>query len=154
MSADASDVLPLTEDLPVRRQLESDQDGERVRQGGCICGAVRFEVRGAPIKVGLCHCTMCRKESGSMFVTYGDWPAAQFSVDGRYKVFEGRAFCPDCGARLFHPGADEVEIMLGALDEAPSDLTPTREIWIDRRSAWEQPIPGADHYHRDAPKPT
>jgi hypothetical protein len=29
--------------------------------GGCACGKVRFEVRGEPYRVGVCHCLTCRK---------------------------------------------------------------------------------------------
>lgn len=45
---------------------------EIVRRGGCACGAVRYEVRGEPTVVGLCHCADCRRESGSAFLYYAD----------------------------------------------------------------------------------
>lgn len=39
-----------------------------LRKGRCTCGQVRYEVRGDPTKVGLCHCTGCREETGSAFL--------------------------------------------------------------------------------------
>ncbi len=43
---------------------------ETVRQGGCSCGAVRLEARGELIRVGLCHCLTCRKETGGPFMAF------------------------------------------------------------------------------------
>jgi hypothetical protein len=38
-----------------------------ILRGGCLCGAVRFEVRGGPYRVGVCHCLDCRKAHGAAF---------------------------------------------------------------------------------------
>ena len=38
--------------------------------GGCLCGAVRYEIDGAGGGVSHCHCGMCRKASGAAFVTW------------------------------------------------------------------------------------
>ena len=38
----------------------------RKRTGGRNCGRVKFEVSGTPVRVGLCHCLVCRKETGSL----------------------------------------------------------------------------------------
>ncbi len=40
---------------------------DKIRTGGCLCGAVRYEVSGEPYIAGLCHCTKCRKLTGSAF---------------------------------------------------------------------------------------
>jgi hypothetical protein len=124
---------------------------DKVRTGGCSCGAVRYEVRGEPVKVGLCHCTDCRKETGSMFLPYADWWLKDFSVTGEYRTYEGRSFCPNCGTRLFHLGDGGAEICMGSLDEAPTDLVPTREGWIKRREPWLHPVDGAGQ-HREDPR--
>ena len=59
-----------------------DVDGTRVRYGGCLCGQVRFEVRGEPIKVGICHCLECRKATGAVAMAYADWDWAHFTYGG------------------------------------------------------------------------
>ncbi len=128
----------------------TDEPG--VRHGGCFCGAVRYTLRGAPIKVGLCHCADCRKFSGSAFLFYADWPRSAFDFSGSPREYHGRNFCPDCGARLFHLSPDEVEVELGSLDDAPTDLVPTREGWICRREPWLVPVAGASQSDRDPPK--
>jgi hypothetical protein len=126
-----------------------DADGARLRRGGCSCGAVRFELRGEPLKVGLCHCTECRKATGSAYFVYADWPAAAFSVTGSAREFMGRSFCSVCGTRLFHLDEAGVEVALGALDDAPSDLVPTREGWVCRRERWLAPVAAAGQFERD-----
>jgi hypothetical protein len=62
----------------------------RKRTGGCNCGQVRFEVSGEPLRVGLCHCLVCRKESGSVGNFFcglavgqsiGDWRDPKLEAD-------------------------------------------------------------------------
>jgi hypothetical protein len=123
-------------------------EDRRMRQGGCRCGAVRYEVRGEPTKVGVCHCNDCRRETGSAFVWYADWPRQAFTATGAFRTYAGRSFCPGCGSRLFHLSENEAEIMLGSLED-PSGLQPTREGWIVRRAGWLSPIEGAGQHDRD-----
>jgi hypothetical protein len=120
-----------------------------VRTGGCLCGDVRYTVRGEPVHVGRCHCTDCRKESGSAFSVYAQWPIEAFELQGEVASYDGRGFCPRCGARLFNPpqpGDPEVEIRIGSLDDAPFELAPEAEIWIKRRESWLPPVDGAAQY--------
>jgi hypothetical protein len=126
-----------------------NQEGMRVRYGGCSCGAVRFEVTGEPLKIGTCHCMECRKATGAAFVYYADWPESAFALQGEAREYRGRSFCPICGSRLFHLSKGQVEIMLGSLDDGPSDLRPSREGWIIRREKWLAPIASADQFDRD-----
>ena len=130
----------------------TDATGQRLRRGGCACGAVRFELRGPPLKVGLCHCTKCRKATGAPFFHYADWPRDAFRVTGAYATWKGRSFCPVCGTRLFHLGDNGVEVALGAVDEAPGSLVPVREGWTVRREPWLAPVPGAVQAAGDPPR--
>lgn len=121
------------------------------RTGGCLCGEVRYRVDGKPLRIGLCHCADCRKTSGSVFVTFAVWPRQAFSFSGDIATFQGRSFCPRCGSRLFCLGGEETEIRVGSLDDAPTDLSPTYEIWVKRREPWLTPLPGRAQYDEDAP---
>ena len=47
-------------------------------KGTCLCGAVRYEVRGTPTAFDLCHCSRCRESSGSAFIAELVFEAAQF----------------------------------------------------------------------------
>lgn len=124
---------------------------ETIRHGGCPCGAVRYTVRGEPLVVGLCHCADCRKESGSAFLYYADWPLESFTSEGEHRTWEGRSFCGTCGSRLFHvnPEKGHAEICLGSLDEAPAGLAPSQEGWIIRREPWLEPVAGVPQHRRD-----
>jgi hypothetical protein len=118
------------------------------REGGCSCGAVRFRVTGEPDRVGVCHCTTCRKETGSVIMAFAVWPRDKFMVTGETRHWQNRHFCPTCGSRLFEVSDDdpEVEIKLGALDDAPTELRPTYELWIRRREHWLSAVPEADQF--------
>jgi hypothetical protein len=122
-----------------------------VRTGGCLCGAVRYSVRGEPFNVGRCHCADCRKESGSTFTVYAHWPIDAFELSGEVATYDGRSFCPSCGSRLFNLHDEDVEIRAGSLDDAPFEIAPREEIWIKRRESWLAPVPGATQHEENAP---
>ncbi|MET3585429.1 hypothetical protein ABID21_001538 [Pseudorhizobium tarimense] len=103
------------------------------------------------MRVGLCHCADCRKESGSAFVTFAIWPAHAFESSGEITTFNGRGFCPSCGSRLFNPGDGEVEIRVGSFDMAPTDLAPEYELWVKRRETWLHPIKDLPQFEEDRP---
>ncbi len=121
---------------------------DTMRSGGCNCGAVRFELRGAPVRTGVCHCLTCRKETGSAFMAFAVFDRSQVSVTGQTADWiastDHRHFCPRCGSTLFgtHDDDTEVEVRLGALDDAPSGLHPEYELWVGRRETWLQPVAG------------
>jgi hypothetical protein len=124
-----------------------------MRTGGCLCGAVRYRVEGEPTHVGRCHCADCRKESGSAFTVYAQWPREAFELQGEVVTYDGRSFCPRCGSRIGNLGnldtEPEVEIRIGSLDDAPFDLKPEAEIWIKRREPWLPPVEGASQHEEN-----
>lgn len=108
-------------------------------EGGCLCGATRFETTADPVRVTTCHCTFCQRATGSanMVEPLFDKPALRV-VKGTPKVFDlvsegsGKVvhlhFCPDCGGRLylsFERFPDIVGVYAGAFDDpAWFDITP------------------------------
>lgn len=119
---------------------------ERTRTGGCLCGAVRYEVRGEPFKSGLCHCADCRRVTGSSFLAFADWRPSQFRYSGEVRTYQGRSFCPICGSRVFSVDDREAEIYLGSLDDAPNSIAPQLEGWCKRREAWLPTMAGVPMY--------
>jgi hypothetical protein len=116
--------------------------------GGCRCGAVRFVARGAPYRVGICHCLDCRKHHGALFHASAVFPEAAVTVEGETREYAGRFFCPRCGSPVFAHTGDEVELALGALD-ATDVFVPTYELWTVRREAWLPPFPVLRRYEQD-----
>ena len=116
--------------------------------GGCLCGAVRFESRAEPYRVGLCHCLDCRKQSGSLFGAFAVFPAEAVAIAGEVGTYRGRSFCPNCGSPVCGRSGDEIEIHLGALDET-SRLKPSYELWVRRREKWLPAFSVARRYDGD-----
>lgn len=110
----------------------------RVRAtGGCLCGAVRYEIRGPLRDVVVCHCSRCRRTHGHV-AAYAACLRSGLVVAGgsagalRWYESGGRArgFCSRCGASLFW-SADEratVSIAAGTIDE-PTGLATVAQIF-------------------------
>ena len=114
-------------------------------QGGCHCGAVRYEVAGEPQHVALCHCSDCRKSSGAPMVAWAAFTEDQFKlIEGESVTFNSsgsamRSFCPKCGSGLYYrneeflPGI--VDIQSATLDD-PEALPPGAHIQTAERLGW------------------
>lgn len=119
--------------------------------GGCLCGAVRFELTAPPTTATYCHCTRCQRRTGTAasaqaFIAPGSlrWLAGEDEL--RFWWPEGggfgKGFCPACGAHICSkpPGADEPSsIRMGAFDEDPG-VRPSLRQWVGSAAPWE-PIP-------------
>ncbi|MGC1470329.1 MAG: GFA family protein [Sphingorhabdus sp.] len=114
-------------------------------QGGCHCGAVRYEVAGEPQHVALCHCSDCRKSSGAPMVAWAAFTEDQFKlVEGEPVTFNSsgsamRSFCPKCGSGLYYRNAEFlpgiVDIQSATLDD-PEALPPGAHIQTAERLGW------------------
>lgn len=124
-------------------------------QGSCLCGAVCYEVSGKPTRFYHCHCSRCRKASGTGHATNLFVAEAQLifakgeTLLKRYKIPEAerftRQFCSECGSAVprFVPELDGVVIPAGSLDSDPP-IRPQARIFWDSRAEWscnDEPIP-------------
>ena len=114
--------------------------------GGCQCGAVRYEIAGAPVELYVCHCRECQRQSASAFGISVICRRADFRLtQGEVRSWtrdaaSGRRvkcmFCVRCGSRLWHDDEDEVEPLIsvkgGSLD-TPVDLRQAVHIWTVRK---------------------
>lgn len=112
---------------------------------GCLCGAVRLVLDRPPLRVGLCHCATCRKETGGPFKHFAVFARDAVRITGRTRAWaapggQPRHFCPICGARLFADGPDpaEIEVNAGCVDRMDA-LPPAYEGFAGQRAAW---LPG------------
>lgn len=123
----------------------------RKMTGTCLCGAVKLTVSDAHgASVGACHCRMCQRWSGGLFLCFTA-EAEAVSVDGevtRYasSTFAERAFCAACGTHLWMRDtqlADSPFDLMPGLFDAAADWPLKSEIYCDRALA-SVPLSG-DH---------
>jgi hypothetical protein len=116
--------------------------------GRCLCGAVRYELRGALRDVIVCHCVECRRYHG----TSGAYTAVALDdlafddPEGQLRWFPGpqsvtrgeRGFCARCGSSLFWraPERPTVSVTAGTLD-GTTGLRTIQHIWDEQRADWE-----------------
>ena len=95
--------------------------------GGCLCGAVKYEIRGAIRGVVNCHCSKCRRFSDDKTLKW-----YRSIKDETPNVHRG--FCCECGSSLFWDprGRDQVAIAAGSLDE-PTGLKTIGHVWMSQR---------------------
>ncbi|MGH6947798.1 MAG: GFA family protein [Kiloniellales bacterium] len=112
--------------------------------GGCLCGAVRYQIVGIPHDPQFCHCRLCQRQFGAAFALWASFPNdGIFWTKGRPKVYRAtpiaeRGFCGACGSPLFFryfvtPGS--VGIALGTLDR-PEEVPPRIHWGIESRLPW------------------
>ena len=113
-----------------------------LREGRCLCGAVRFKAKGEPINVRICHCRNCQKAMGSPFFARALFEQSALTVEGdtsRYASSEvmDRVFCKTCGTRLFSWRKDGsvAGVALAAFDDRNA-FAPTEYIWVAEKMAW------------------
>lgn len=117
-------------------------DATSIREGGCLCGAVRFSAALPTLEFGACHCEMCRRWTGSALMALSvpqaavRWKGDEHIARYQSSDWAERAHCRRCGTPLFYhvtadgPMSDELELPVGLLDD-PSGLTFSSEIYID-----------------------
>jgi hypothetical protein len=131
--------------------------------GGCLCGAVRFQVTQPFVRSSHCHCSRCRRHSGTFGLTMVRVPRAGFRLlSGEelirvYRPAESaavKAFCEVCGSSLFGawwPEGDEISIRIGVLDGDP-EIRPQFHTYVDSRAPWDElPDDGLPRYSEGSP---
>lgn len=127
----------------------SDQGGYSIH-GGCLCGAVRFELSSPPTAAAYCHCTRCQRRTGtgssvSAFIDPAAlrWLRGEELIRGWLPPEDGaeKCFCSVCGAHLFSRSRDGVRvgIRMGAFDTDPG-VRPSSRQFVAYAAGWE-PIP-------------
>ena len=134
---------------------------EKIYEGSCLCGAVRFRVEGALGPMTHCHCTDCQKVHGAAFATYVEIPKDRFRfIQGadrlRTHTAESgtrRAFCTTCGSIMTSevdsdPG--EIYVPAGTMDTPPTGKG-EYHIFVRSRAPWFEIRDGLPQ-HEDYPK--
>src|SRR5436305_10740675 len=129
-----------------------------VVRGSCLCGGVRFEAT-PPFRIAVhCHCSRCRKHSGTFGLTQGRVAKERFRLLRGEELLhiyrsdpsaKAKVFCVECGSSLFGgdwPDGDEVSIRLGSLDGDPQ-IRPEYHTFVGSHAPWEElPDDGLPRY--------
>jgi hypothetical protein len=128
-----------------------------IREGGCLCGAVRFKCEGEPINVRICHCRKCQKAMGSPFFARALFNQSALTVEGETASFASseaidRVFCKKCGTRLFawRTKAHTAGIALAVFDDRHA-FAPTEHIWVTEKMNWVKLDDGLPQYPETFP---
>lgn len=114
------------------------------RDGGCLCGAIRYRVSGPGSAPALCHCQSCRRATGAPVIAWVTFPESAVSMlqgePARWHSSPGvtREFCARCGTPLSYRHADypdSVDLTVCSFDQ-PEVFPPTDNIWLEHRIAW------------------
>ncbi len=127
--------------------------------GGCLCGAIRYEVRAEPLMTACCHCRDCQRATGAAYFPALAVPAAALEVRGEPETFAleaesgntiTRAFCGTCGSTLWGWSSAMPEgrnVSAATLDE-PQRFTPMAHIFTRSAQPWDTMAAGVPQFER------
>lgn len=122
----------------------SDKPSSRMLSGGCLCGAIHYRVEDGFLYALNCHCSQCRRATGSAFKPFGGIERNRLSVvegEENLMIFgdEGGhdAHCGKCGSLLYSVVREGlyVHVTLGTLVDDPS-IRPTAHIFVGSKAPW------------------
>lgn len=126
-------------------------------EGGCRCGAIRYEIGGDAAHHALCHCRDCQMGSGAPMVAWSAFQAADFRITkGEPVVFNSsgtsfRQFCGTCGTPLFFVNEEAlpglVDVQSVTLDE-PDAITMQAQIQLAERRKWMEGLDALPQFER------
>ncbi len=131
--------------------MTAERDGAPRATGGCLCGAVRYEIRGPLRDVVNCHCGQCLRTHGHVAAYTSTARADLVLTEDRglkwyaSSDFARRGFCGDCGASLFWDRLDEdrISVAAGGID-SPSGLTTVRHIFTAHKGDYYEIADGLE----------
>jgi hypothetical protein len=83
-----------------------------MHRGGCLCGIVRYEIKGDPLRVTICHCKFCQRATGAAYMVEPIFQQSDLQVTkGTPTIYNHRSegsgkivhvhFCAGCGTKLY-----------------------------------------------------
>ena len=124
--------------------------------GGCLCGAVQFEIKSGISHIVHCHCSQCRQVQGSAFATNGIVKLNNFKIlsgEESLTAYEStpgqkKYFCSVCGSPIMsktESKPDEVRIRLGTVSSDISER-PMAHIFTTSKANWDEITRGLPQY--------
>ena len=112
--------------------------------GSCLCGEVSYAVEDEFLYALNCHCTKCRRATGSAFKPFAGIERSKLRLttgEGTLLIFGGSnahdAHCKLCGSLLYSVvrNGEFVHVTLGTLVDAPT-IRPTAHIFVGSKAPW------------------
>lgn len=125
--------------------------------GGCLCGAVRYEIAAAPMVARSCWCRVCQYLGAGTATMNVCFPSAAVRMTGTLAEYRSvadsgahmvRGFCGTCGTPITSAADERPNLLLvraGTLDD-PELMAPQVAIWTARAPAWAPLDPAIPHY--------
>ncbi len=130
--------------------------------GKCLCGSISYQGEAEPVFMGNCHCTECRKSSGSGHMALMAVPEASIEVVGTASSYElktdsGAAvthnFCPNCGSQMFNKNSNMpgVTVLVASTLDDPEIYKPATTVYASRALSWDRPDPNTEKFDEMPP---
>jgi len=130
-------------------------------KGSCFCDQIKFEITGELPDLYQCHCSECRKTTGSsanagllLSENQFSWITGEENIKAFTKASGYRVnFCKTCGSPVPNPTSLQAGLMwipAGLLDNPPSSIKVSNHIYVDFKASWDE-ISGSAKQHADLP---
>jgi hypothetical protein len=132
----------------------SEESNARILAGECYCGAVRYEVADAFAYALNCHCSNCRRTTGSAFKPFAGVESSKLRLvrgEDQRMIYGDDithdAHCGRCGSLLYSRVREGkwVHVAMGTLVDAPS-IRPTAHIFVGSKAPWHEITDGLPQY--------
>jgi len=132
-------------------------------EGGCNCGSVRYRIKSAPLAVAVCHCSNCRRQSGSAFSVNIVVRADAMELTGDLTTYEDRdtesgapvlrQFCATCGSPIqsLSAASPKIAIVKAGTADDPGRFTPAVHVWTASALPWVEIPADLPRFERNAP---
>ncbi len=113
-------------------------------RGGCQCGSIQYDISGLPFDADYCHCSICRKSSGSIVMSWMDFKVEQINwlsekpIEYKSSKNARRGFCQKCGSTLSFRDThypDYYSLSIASLND-PNQVKPNYHIYTDDQIEW------------------
>ena len=119
---------------------------DKAATGGCLCGAIRYEVSHPPSDAIACHCRRCQRLSGSAFLAGTFYPREHFQlIRGEPRWYESskivhRGFCGVCGSQIFSrimlpEYSETISVSIGSHDD-PNSVPVVGHVGVESQQVW------------------
>ena len=130
-----------------------EERDRRILRGKCLCGAVRYEVEDAFAYAMNCHCSNCRRATGSAFKPFAGIAREKITLladEGTVSIYGSPdaahdVHCAACGSLLYSVVPPNVHVTLGTLIDDPS-IRPTGHIFVGSKASWYEITDGLPQY--------